>query len=95
MQVRLRLSSATWVSLRAWALLVCTKAVEDANPGTLEQVNQLIKEALKNYKTGITVALQLMEIHFPRSSLSLNSPATICKDVREMTVWVLLFQSLI
>ena len=50
MQVWLRLSSATLLSLRDWALLVCTKAMEDANPGTLEQINQDIKEARENYK---------------------------------------------
>jgi len=86
MHVWLRLSSATLFSLRGWALLVCTDDMEAANPGTLDRVNQAIKEARENYKADITVALQLMEIHFPKSSLSSNAHSAVCRAVHEMAM---------
>jgi hypothetical protein len=86
LQIWLRLSSATLFSLRAWSLFVCTKAMEDAEPGTLDRVNRAIKQCRDNYKADITVAMQLMEIHFPKSCLSSNAHSAVCRAVHEISM---------
>jgi hypothetical protein len=60
--------------------------VEDAEPGTLDRVNMAIKQCRENYKADITVAMKLMEIHFPKSCLSSNAYSVVCIAVYEMSM---------
>ena len=79
-----RLNSAILFSLRTWSTQTCTQDLEDRFPGTLERVNQLIRESRDNYKADIFIAFTLMEIHFPKSSLSSNGHTAVCRGTHEL-----------
>jgi hypothetical protein len=85
-QIWLRISSAAIFSLRCWSLggLQCTKEVADADPELLYCVNERIKATRYDYEADCKVFMALMEVHFPRTSLSTNAHSAVCRAKYEM-----------
>ena len=65
-------------------MVYCTQATEDAEPGILTRINRQIMEARQWYVADITVAFQLIEIHFPPQCCSSNGHTAVCRATNEM-----------
>jgi hypothetical protein len=64
--------------------LQCTKDVAGAYPELLLCVNEPIKWTRNDYVADWKGFMSLMEIHFPRTSLSTNAHSDICRAKYEM-----------
>ena len=85
-QIWLRVCSAAIFSLRCWSIggLRCTKDVADADPELLYAVNERIKMTRYEYVADCNVLMSLLEVHFPRTSLSTNAHSAVCRAKYEM-----------
>jgi hypothetical protein len=85
-QIWLRISSAAIFSLRCWSMdeLQCPKDVAGADPELLLCVNERIKWTRNDYVADCKVFTSLMEVHFPRTSLSTNAHSDVCRAKYEM-----------
>mgnify|MGYP006213078299 CR=1 FL=1 len=85
-QIWLRISSAAIFSLRCWSLrgLQCTKDVADVDLELLWCVNERIKCTRYDYVADCKVFMSLMEVNFPRTSLSTNAHSVVCRVKYEM-----------
>jgi hypothetical protein len=82
----LRISSAAIFSLRCWSMsgLQCTKDVAGADPELHWCVNERITWTRNDYVADCKVFMSLMEVHFPRTSLSTNAHSAVCRAKYEM-----------
>jgi hypothetical protein len=85
-QIWLRISSAAIFSLRCWSMggLQCTKDVAGADPELLLCRNERIKWTRNDYAADCKVFMSLMEVNFPRTSLSTNAHSAVCRAKYEM-----------
>jgi len=74
-QIWLRIYSFAIFSLRCWSIggFQSTKVVADVDPELLYRVNERRKGARYEYVADCNVFMSLMEVHFPRTSLSTNA----------------------
>jgi len=85
-QIWLCICSAAIFSIRCWFVggFQCTKDVVNADPELLYCVNERINGAGYEYVEDCNVFMSLMEVHFPRTTLSTKVHSVVCRAKCEM-----------